>query len=92
MAVAQGIARREAVLRCIDGETRLSFLSDFDAAIVGLVEQYGLPQPVVLYDKNKILEILQGHGLNPLQAIDYFDQNIGCLWLGEETPAFAILT
>lgn len=62
-------------------------LDGFDEAIVGYVERIGT-DPVVTYDKNKIIEILEREGLTYEEALEHFDYNIIGSWLGEATPFF----
>ena len=78
---------------------RLEFIEDnypdvliadgFDDAIMGIVERYGM-NPVVLYNKNKCLKILQKRdGMTESEAIDFYYYNIVGAYMGEHTPCFA---
>ena len=78
---------------------RLEFIKDnfpdvliangFDDAIMGIVERYGM-NPVVLYNKNKCLKILQKRdGMTESEAIDFYYYNIVGAYMGEHTPCFA---
>jgi hypothetical protein len=60
---------------------------DLEDCIVGVVEQFGRP-PVLCYDKQKILEVLQGWGMAEEEAIEYFEFNTLGMWVGETTPCF----
>jgi hypothetical protein len=61
----------------------------FDDAIMGIVERYGM-NPVVLYNKNKCLKILQKRdGMTESEAIDFYYYNIVGAYMGEHTPCFA---
>ena len=61
----------------------------FDDAIIGLAERYGM-NPVVLYNKNKCLNIMQTRdGMSEEDAIDFFYYNIVGAYMGEHTPCFA---
>jgi hypothetical protein len=55
-------------------------------ALLGIVEVHTQPARLV-YDYDKILEILQEQGMTYSEAEEYFGFNIGCLWAGETTPA-----
>jgi len=62
----------------------------FDHAVIGTVERCGQTEAVVLYDKDKVIEILTRD--MPLEdALDYFEYNILGAYVGEGTPAFATL-
>jgi len=61
----------------------------FDDAIIGIAERYGM-NPVVLYNKNKCLNIMQTRdGMSEEDAIDFFYYNIVGAYMGEHTPCFA---
>ena len=61
----------------------------FDDAIIGIAERYGM-NPVVLYNKNKCLNIIQTRdGMSEEDAIDFFYYNIVGAYMGEHTPCFA---
>jgi len=59
----------------------------FDAAIVGVVQQFD--HATVCYSVDKVLEILMEHdGMSDEEAIEYFEFNIIGAWMGENTPSF----
>ena len=68
---------------------------DLDDAIIGIGNQHG-SKPVVIYDKDKCIEILADkfaeHGSPKVdhvtEAIEWFEFNIGCAYVGEHTPIF----
>jgi hypothetical protein len=62
----------------------------FDAAILGIVELFG-QAPRVLYDRTRCIDILCEDGLSREDAEEYFDFNVAGAYVGEHTPAFAIL-
>lgn len=68
-------------------EYEILFADGFDDAIVGVVERI-TAQPVVLYDRERCIEILMGKGMDRLEAEEYFDYNVTGSWVGEGTPAF----
>jgi len=83
----------------MDAKDRLEFIEDnypdvliadgFDDAIMGIVERYGM-NPVVLYNKDKCLKILQNRdGMSESEAIDFYYYNIVGAYMGEHTPCFA---
>ena len=61
-------------------------------AIIGTVERYGFSETVILYDKEKVIEILMADGIESREeAEEYFYYNIVGAYVGEGTPAFATL-
>ena len=60
----------------------------FDDAIVGIAERCGL-SPVVLYDRNKCIELLIKEGMPETEALEHFDFNVIGSFIGDETPLFA---
>lgn len=63
-------------------------LEGFDEAIVGVVEVYGRA-PVVCYDRERCLEIIQENcGGDRQEAEEHFDFNIIGGYLGEHSPVF----
>lgn len=72
----------------LDIEVMLLEPSDMDAAILGLVERCGM-EPVVCYDRNKVIAILmERDGMDEAEAEEFFDFNIGGAYMGESTPMF----
>ena len=68
-----------------------SLLADgFDDAIIGMVDNQHLVSPVVLYDKDKCIDILC-KDMSREEAIEYLDFNVIGSYVGENTPMFAIL-
>jgi len=63
----------------------------FDDAILGIVERYNT-EPVVLYDKEKCLELLVAQGIEDSEdAMEYFYYNVIGSWVGDKTPCFATI-
>tara|TARA_R100000742_G_C4266208_1_gene84303 strand:- start:38 stop:298 length:261 start_codon:yes stop_codon:yes gene_type:complete len=83
----------------MDVKDKLQFVKDnypdvliadgFDDAIIGIAERYGM-NPVVLYNKNKCLNIMQTRdGMSEEEATEFFYYNIVGAYMGEHTPCFA---
>jgi len=62
----------------------------YDEAIIGTVERFGDAETIVLYDKDKVMEILM-KDMPEEEAVDYFYFNILGAYVGEGTPAFATI-
>jgi len=65
----------------------LIVLDGLDDAIVGVGTSFGLA-PGVVYDIEKILELLQDQGMGYEEAMEFFDFNIAGLGVGTNAPIF----
>ena len=75
----------------LDLERPVTRLDGLDEAVIGTVERLGSPT-VLLYDEDKIIEILMRRdGMSNEEAIDFYAFNIVNAWVGYTTPAFARL-
>lgn len=63
---------------------------DMKEAIIGYVERNGM-QPQILLDKNKCIHILEGQGMSPEEAVEFFEFKTLGFWVSEGTPCFATL-
>jgi len=58
----------------------------FESAIIGV----DLNSRVLIMDSTKILELLmQRDGMSEEEAVEYFEYNISCAYIGEKTPIYA---
>ena len=60
----------------------------FNDAILGMCMQFG-QEPVVAYDYDKCLEILQ-KDMSYEDAVEYYGFNIACAFMGIYSPVFII--
>ncbi|MEI6297236.1 MAG: hypothetical protein WCO84_06405 [bacterium] len=63
---------------------------DLEDAIIGIVERFGM-EPIVLYDRDKTIQILMFGGMSEEEAEEWFSFNTMGTWAGPGTPAFATL-
>jgi len=61
----------------------------FEEAFIGFVQRF--TTTVALYDRAKCVAILERDGLSREEAEEYFDFNVVDAWVGEQTPAYAML-
>ena len=63
-------------------------IDGFDGACIGWTDSWnGNERPVrLVYDANKMLEILEKQGMDESEALEYFDFNIAGAYMGENTP------
>ena len=59
---------------------------DYDAAIIGVVERAGA-SPVIAYDTQKILDILE-RDMSMEEAQEFFEYNILGAYMGDQTPMY----
>lgn len=93
------MTREEAEELILDSNPEALFMDGFDDAILGIAERPNLG-PLVAYDEDKIIQILasqmetdaddlDGRSVEEVKmemAIEYYEFNIKCAWLGEGTP------
>lgn len=61
----------------------------FDRAIIGICEGIGVQnKPIVDYDVEEILKINMEMGMSYEEAIEFYDHNQACAYVGEYTPIF----
>lgn len=66
-------------------------MDGFDDCIIGFVEQFGRP-PILAYDTRKVIKKLMESGMTYDEADEYFQFNQIGAYVGEQTPAFVMLT
>ena len=65
-------------------------MDGYDDCVIGILERFGM-KPVVLYDKNKVIEKLIEEGCDDYEsALEYYDFNQLGGWHGELTPGFVV--
>jgi hypothetical protein len=62
-------------------------LDGFDEAIIGISEEFG-NEPRIIYNKCKMLEILESMGMTTEEAIEYYEFNILGLYVSNQNPIF----
>jgi hypothetical protein len=70
---------------------RLAMIIDgHDNAIVGMVRQHG-SDPIVIYDPNIIIDnLMMNDDMDYDDAVEWFQMNIECAYVGKSTPAMLI--
>lgn len=59
----------------------------FDHCILGVAEGFSFSEPVVIYDKELILNTL-GEAMSSDEAVEYYHFNILGSYVGEKTPIY----
>ena len=66
-------------------------MDGYDDCILGVLQRYGIDAPVLVYDKEKVLEkIMLLSDSTYDEAEEYFEFNQLGAWVGEGTPAFLV--
>lgn len=68
-------------------EFELVVMNGYDDCIIGVVERFG-QEPIVCYDKEKVLRRLESDGMDRSEAEEFFYFNQLGAWIGEYTPCF----
>lgn len=63
-------------------DEELLLMDGLDEAIIGLEDN----SMRLIYSQNKIIDCLVDQGMTTEEALEYFDFNIGCAWVGDKTP------
>jgi len=84
----------EAGIACSDlfagfdpDEHEMLTMDGYDDCIVGVVERYG-QNPIVCYDKEKVIQRQESDGMEKDEAEEFFYFNQIGAWMGESTPCF----
>jgi len=73
------------------GAEEALIMDGFDDCIVGILERFGIDQPIVVYDREKVIaKLMSEDGLTHEEALDHYYYNQVGGWHGEKTPAFLI--
>lgn len=85
--MTQAVTSIRAAINELDRTFLLLEPASMDEAIVGLVSGFG-KEPVVCYDRAKVIEILMRDGMDEEEAEELFAFNIEGAYVGEATPMF----
>ena len=73
----------------IDAGEPLLKMDGFDDCIAGVVERFG-QEPIVCYDKSKVIDQMISEGMTQEEAVEFFEYNQIGAWVGDRTPCFLI--
>jgi len=73
---------RDSIENLFPDDNPMIFWDNLDKAIIG----YDDKQMKVIYSSTKIIEELMSQGMNDEEAIEWFEYNIDCAYVGEHTP------
>ena len=86
--IKRKVEKFECILTFKGKEVQLMLRMDgFNDCIVGSVERFG-QEPIICYDKNKVLKKNMQDGMSEEESIEYFEYNQLGAWVGDTTPCF----
>jgi len=68
-------------------EFNLLVMDGYDDCIIGVVERCG-QEPIVCYDKSKVIKQLGSNDMTTEEAEEFFYCNQVGAWMGDTTPCF----
>lgn len=60
---------------------------DYDKCILGVADRCGM-EPCVVYDRNKVIQVLVDGGMDEEGAEEFFEFNMAGAYMGAHTPIF----
>jgi len=67
----------------------LTVFDGFEDAVVGVARQF-TGRPLVVYDRDKCIEVLVEQGMDHDEAEEYFQFNTEGCWAGDSTPLIMV--
>ena len=65
-------------------------MNGYDDCVVGVLERYGM-EPIVLYDKDKVIKKLMDDGCETYEeAVEFYEFNQLGGWHGDKTPGLLV--
>tara|TARA_R110000787_G_scaffold155704_3_gene269460 strand:+ start:653 stop:961 length:309 start_codon:yes stop_codon:yes gene_type:complete len=65
-------------------------MDGYDDCVIGILERFGM-EPIVLYDKEKVINKLVENGCDDHEgANEFYEFNLLGGWHGDETPGFLV--
>ena len=83
------MTRQDIVEMFSDADIELLFMDGYDDCIAGVIERFG-QEPIVCYDKLKVLAKLRADGMAEEEALEWFYVNQVGAWVGDATPCFLV--
>jgi hypothetical protein len=80
---------RELVDEYAAEDPELLQMVGFEDCVAGICVRFG-QEPILIYDKQKVIAKLMAGGLDEEEAEEYFGFNQIGAWMGDRTPAFLI--
>lgn len=62
-------------------------IDDASSALIGWFQRCGQPDPILVYDYEKLVKHFMGQGMDEGGAVEWISHNVEGAWMGEGTPA-----
>jgi|TARA_Y100001970_G_scaffold23735_2_gene27952 nicotinamide riboside kinase len=77
----------DTIYHFLGDESKALTMDGYDDCIAGVLERFGM-EPIVVYDKQRVLEKLIRDGATEEEAYEFFEYNQLGAWMGDGTPGF----
>jgi len=64
-------------------------MDGYDDCVIGVLERFGT-EPIVLYDKDRVIDKLVDDGCTYEEALEFYEFNQLGSWVGDRTPGFLV--
>jgi hypothetical protein len=75
------------VYEMLGDDTKALTMDGYDDCIAGVLERFGM-EPIIVYDKQRVIEKLMQDGATDEEAYEFFEYNQLGAWMGDGTPGF----
>ena len=75
------------IYEMLGDDTKALTMDGYDDCIAGVLERFGM-EPIIVYDKQRVLERLMQDGATDEEAYEFFEYNQLGAWMGDGTPGF----
>ena len=75
------------IYEMLGDDTKALTMDGYDDCIAGVLERFGM-EPIIVYDKQRVLEKLMQDGASEEEAYEFFEYNQLGAWMGDGTPGF----
>jgi len=75
------------IYEMLGDDTKALTMDGYDDCIAGVLERFGM-EPIIVYDKQRVIEKLMQDGATDEEAYEFFEYNQLGAWMGDGTPGF----
>jgi len=75
---------KDKIIELLGDDSHALFADGFDDAIIGVE----LDMEKIIYDKDKMVDILVEEGMDPTDAIEHLEYNVWGAYVGVHTPLY----
>jgi hypothetical protein len=75
---------KDKIIELLGDDSHALFADGFDDAIIGVE----LDMEKIIYDKDKMIDILVEEGMDPTDAIEHLEYNVWGAYVGVHTPLY----